>query len=154
MFTSGVRAAMVASRHAAAMMLSQMRGLIINITAWDRDKFMVNVFYDVAKNAINRLTYGLAQELKPQNIAAVALAPGFMRTERVADAFEAAGNKDYINFTESPEYVGRAVVAIASDPNVMQKSGKVLAVADLAKEYGFTDVDGRQISAFRMPDES
>jgi NAD(P)-dependent dehydrogenase (short-subunit alcohol dehydrogenase family) len=154
MFTSGVRAAMVASRHAAAMMLSQMRGLIINITAWDRDKFMVNVFYDVAKNAINRLTYGLAQELKPQNIAAVALAPGFMRTERVADAFEAAGNKDYINFTESPEYVGRAVVAIASDPNVMQKSGKVLAVGDLAKEYGFTDVDGRQISAFRMPDES
>ena len=153
MFTSGVRAAMVASRFATAMMLPQMHGLIINITAWDRDNFMVNVFYDVAKNAINRLTYGLARELKSHNIAAIALAPGFMRTERVAGAFEAVGNKDYLNFTESPEYVGRAVVAIATDPNAMQKSGKVFAVGDLAKEYGFTDIDGRHIPAFKMPDE-
>jgi NAD(P)-dependent dehydrogenase (short-subunit alcohol dehydrogenase family) len=154
MFTSGVRAAMVASRLATSMMLPQMHGLIVNITAWDRDKFMVNVFYDVAKNAINRLTYGLARELRPHNIAAIALAPGFMRTERVAGAFDAVGNKDYLNFTESPEYVGRALVALASDPDVMQKSGKVLAVGDLAKEYGFTDVDGRHIPAFRMPDET
>jgi NAD(P)-dependent dehydrogenase (short-subunit alcohol dehydrogenase family) len=154
MFTSSVRAAMVASRLATSMMLPQMHGLIVNITAWDRDKFMVNVFYDVAKNAINRLTYGLARELRPHNIAAIALAPGFMRTERVAGAFDAVGNKDYLNFTESPEYVGRALVALASDPDVMQKSGKVLAVGDLAKEYGFTDVDGRHIPAFRMPDET
>jgi len=154
MFTSGVRAAMVASRHAISMMLPQKHGLIINITAWDRDQFMVNVFYDVAKNAINRLTYGLARELKPHNIAAIALAPGFMRTERVAGAFDAAGNKDYLNFTESPEYVGRAVVAVAVDPNMMQKSGKVLAVGDLSEEYGFTDIDGRHIPAFRMSDEA
>jgi NAD(P)-dependent dehydrogenase (short-subunit alcohol dehydrogenase family) len=153
MFTSGVRAAMVASRLATLMMLPQRHGLIVNITAWDRDNFMVNVFYDVAKNAINRLTYGLARELKPHNIAAIALAPGFMRTERVAGAFEAVGNKEYLNFTESSEYVGRAVVAIATDPNAIQKSGKVFAVGDLAKEYGFTDVDGRHIPAFRMPDE-
>jgi NAD(P)-dependent dehydrogenase (short-subunit alcohol dehydrogenase family) len=152
MFTAGVRAAMVASRLAIPMMLKQMQGLILNISVWDRDKFMVNVFYDVAKNAINRLTFGLAQELRPHNIAAVALAPGFMRTERVAGAFEAAGNKDYLNFTESPEYVGRAAVAVAMDPKVMAKSGKVLAVGDLANEYGFTDVDGRRIPAFRVPD--
>lgn len=154
MFMAGLRAAMVASRLATLMMLPQRHGLIVNITAWDRDKFMVNVFYDVAKNAINRLTYGLARELKPHNIAAIALAPGFMRTERVAGAFEAIGNKDYLNFTESPEYVGRAVVAVASDPNMLQKSGKVLAVGDLAEEYGFTDIDGRRIPAFRMPDEA
>jgi NAD(P)-dependent dehydrogenase (short-subunit alcohol dehydrogenase family) len=154
MFTSGVRAAMVASRLATSMMLPQKHGLVINITAWDRDKFMVNVFYDVAKNAINRLTYGLARELKPHNIGVIALAPGFMRTERVAGAFEAVGNKDYLNFTESPEYVGRAVAAVAADPNVMQKSGKVLAVGDLAEEYGFTDIDGRHIAAYRMPDEA
>jgi NAD(P)-dependent dehydrogenase (short-subunit alcohol dehydrogenase family) len=154
MFMAGLRAAMVASRLATLIMLPQRHGLIVNITAWDRDKFMVNVFYDVAKNAINRLTYGLARELKPHNIAAIALAPGFMRTERVAGAFEAIGNKDYMNFTESPEYVGRAVVAVASDPNVLQKSGKVLAVGDLAEEYGFTDIDGRRIPAFRMPDEA
>ena len=152
MFTAGVRAALVASRFASSMMLAQKHGLIVSITAWDRDKFMVNVFYDVAKNAINRMTFGLARELRPHNVAAVALAPGFMRTERVAGAFEAAGNKDYLNFTESPEYAGRAVVALASDPNVMEKSGEVLAVGDLAEQYGFTDIDGRRIPAFRMPD--
>jgi NAD(P)-dependent dehydrogenase (short-subunit alcohol dehydrogenase family) len=154
MFTAGVRAALVASRFAVPLMLPRRQGLIVNITAWDRDKFLVNLFYDVAKSAINRMTYGLARELKPHNIAAIALAPGFMRTERVAAAFEAAGNKDYPNFTESPEYVGRAVVALASDHNVLAKSGRVLAAGDLADEYGFTDIDGRRIPAFRMPDEA
>jgi NAD(P)-dependent dehydrogenase (short-subunit alcohol dehydrogenase family) len=152
MFTAGVRAALVASRFAVSLMLPQRHGLIVNITAWDRDKYLVNVFYDMAKNAINRMTYGIAREVKPHNIAVVALAPGFMRTERVAGAFEAAGNKEYLNFTESPEYVGRAVVAVAADPKVMEKSGKVFAVGDLAQEYGFSDTDGRQIPAFRMPD--
>jgi len=152
MFTAGVRAALVASRVAAPLMLAQKSGLIVNITAWDRDKFLVNVFYDLAKNAINRMTFGMARELTPHNIAVVALAPGFMRTERVAGAFEAVGNKDYLNFTESPEYAGRAVVALAADPNVLAKSGKIVAVGDLAKEYGFTDVDLRQIPAFRIPD--
>ena len=107
MFTAGVRAALLASRFAVSLMLPQRHGLIVNITAWDRDKFLVNVFYDVAKGAINRMTYGIAGELRPHNIAAIALAPGFMRTERVTAAFEAAGNKDYLNFTESPEYAGR-----------------------------------------------
>jgi NAD(P)-dependent dehydrogenase (short-subunit alcohol dehydrogenase family) len=154
MFTSGVRAALIASRFAVPLMLPRKRGLIINITAWDRDKFLVNVFYDVAKGAINRMTYGIARELKPYNVAAIALAPGFMRTERVAAAFEAGGNKDYLNFTESPEYVGRAVVALAADEKIMEKSGRVLAVGDVADEYGFTDIDGRRIPAFRMPDQA
>ena len=153
MFTAGVRAALVASRFAASLMLPQRHGLIVNITAWDRDKYLVNVFYDVAKGAINRMTYGIARDLRQHNIAAVALAPGFIRTERVAAAFEAAGNKDYLNFTESPQYVGRAVVALASDQKVLAKSGKVLAVGDLAEEYGFADVDGRRIPAFRIPDQ-
>ena len=152
MFTAGVRAALVASHFAVPLMLRQKRGLIVNITAWDRDKYLVNLFYDVAKSAINRMTYGMARELTPHNIAVIALAPGFIRTERVAGAFEAAGNRDYLNFTESPEYAGRAVVALASDPNVLEKSGKVVAVGDLAEEYGFTDVDGKRIPPFRMPD--
>ena len=140
------------SRFAVSLMLPRRQGLIVNITAWDRDKFLVNVFYDVAKAAINRMTYGIARELKLHNIAVIALAPGFMRTERVASAFEAAGSKDYLNFTESPEYVGRAVAALASDRNMLEKSGRVLAVGDLAGEYGFTDIDGRRIPAFRIPD--
>jgi NAD(P)-dependent dehydrogenase (short-subunit alcohol dehydrogenase family) len=154
MFTAGVRAALISSRFAALLMLPRQQGLIINITAWDREKFLVNVFYDVAKAAINRMTYGMARELRAHNIAAISLAPGFMRTERVTGAFEAAGNKDYVNFTESPEYVGRAVVALAADPKIMDKSGRVFAVGDLADEYGFTDIDGRRIPAFRMPDEA
>ena len=112
------------------------------------------MFYDVAKSAINRMTYGMARELRAHNIAAIALAPGFMRTERVVAAFEGVGSKDYLKFTESPEYVGRAVVALASDQNVMDKSGRVLAVGDLAGEYGFTDVDGRRIPAFKLPDQA
>jgi NAD(P)-dependent dehydrogenase (short-subunit alcohol dehydrogenase family) len=154
MFTAGVRASLVASRFAVLLMQPRRQGLIVNITAWDRDKFLVNVFYDVAKGAINRMTYGMARELRPYNIAAIALAPGFMRTERVAAAFEAVGNQDYMSFTESPEYVGRAVVALASDQSIMDKSGSVLAVGDLAGEYGFTDIDGRRIPAFRMPDQA
>jgi NAD(P)-dependent dehydrogenase (short-subunit alcohol dehydrogenase family) len=154
MFTAGVRAALIASRFAVSSMLPRRQGLIVNITAWDRDKFLANVFYDVAKGAINRMTCGMARELRPHNIAALALAPGFIRTERVVAAFEAVDNKDYLNFTESPEYVGRAVVAVASDQNIMEKSGRVLAVGDLAGEYGFTDIDGRRIPAFRMPDEA
>jgi NAD(P)-dependent dehydrogenase (short-subunit alcohol dehydrogenase family) len=154
MFTAGVRAALIASRFAVSLMIPRKHGLIVNITAWDRDRFLVNVFYDVAKGAINRMTYGIARELRPHNVAAIALAPGFMRTERVAAAFEAVANKEYLNFTESPEYVGRAVVALACDQNIMDKSGRVLAVGDLADEYGFNDIDGRRIPAFRMPDEA
>jgi len=153
MFTAGVRAALVASRLAASIVLPQRAGLIINITVWDRDKYLGNLFYDLAKAAINRMTYGMARELRPHNIAVVAVAPGFIRTERVAASFEAVGNKEYLNFTESPEYVGRAVAALACDPNVLQHSGNVLTAGDLAEKYGFTDVDGRLIPPFRMPDQ-
>jgi hypothetical protein len=68
-------------------------------------------------------------------------------------AFEAVGNRDSFNFTESPEYVGRAVVALAADGKIMDKSGQVLAVGDVDDEYAFTDIDGRRIPAFRMPDQ-
>ena len=153
MFTAGVRAALVASRFAASLMLPQRHGLIVNITVWDRNQYLGNLFYDVAKGSINRMTFGMARELRPHNITVVAVAPGFIRTERVAASFEAVGNRDYLTFTESPEYVGRAVVALAGDRNVLQKSGKVLAAGDLAEEYGFTDVDGRHIAAFRMPNQ-
>jgi NAD(P)-dependent dehydrogenase (short-subunit alcohol dehydrogenase family) len=153
MFTAGVRAALVASRFAALQMLLQKHGLIVNVTAWDRDKYFGNLLYDVAKGAITRMTHAMARELKPHNIAVLAVAPGFIRTERVAAMFEAAGNKEYLNFTESPEYVGRAIVALASDPNVLDRSGKVFPVGDLAGEYGFTDVDGRRIPAFRVRDQ-
>jgi hypothetical protein len=84
----------------------------------------------------------MADDLRPHDIAVIALSPGFMRGERMDPSPERAA------MTESTEYVGRAVRALATDTHVMEKSGKLLTVIDVAREYGFTDVDGRQISPF------
>jgi NAD(P)-dependent dehydrogenase (short-subunit alcohol dehydrogenase family) len=147
MFTAGVRSHLVASRCAVPLMLSQKQGLIVNTIAWDRDKYLGNLFYDMAKHAIARMTLAMARDLEPYKIAAVAVAPGFMRTERVLDAPDVD-----LAQTESTEYIGRAIAALASDINVLELSGTVLTVGDLAVEYGFTDIDGRQIAAFRLED--
>jgi NAD(P)-dependent dehydrogenase (short-subunit alcohol dehydrogenase family) len=146
MFTAGLRPHLVACRLAAPLMLRRQKGLIVATTFWDRDKYLRNLFYDLAKAAINRLMLGVATELRPHGIAAVALSPGFVRTERVLAAH--AARPFDLTGTESPEYIGRAVAALAGDPEVMRKSGQVLTVGDLAAEYGFCDVDGRRIPAF------
>jgi NAD(P)-dependent dehydrogenase (short-subunit alcohol dehydrogenase family) len=148
MFEAGVRAHLVATQLAVPLMLSNRRGLIVHTTAWDRDKYLGNLFYDVAKAAVNRMAFGMARELQPHHVAVVALAPGFVRTERVLAAFAGAGQLP--RNLESPEYIGRAVVALAGDANVMAKSGRVLTVGQLAAEYGFTDIDGRQLPPFQM----
>ena len=152
MFTAGVRAHLTASWFAVRLMLPRRQGLIINTTVWDEDKYIGNLFYDVAKCAINRMAYGMARQLRPHNIAALALAPGFMRTERVMAAH--ATQPFDLSGTESPEYIGRAVAALAADANVMEKSGRVFQVGNLTREYGFTDIDGRQIPAFVIPDNA
>jgi NAD(P)-dependent dehydrogenase (short-subunit alcohol dehydrogenase family) len=108
MFTAGLRAHLVASRCAVPLMLPRGRGLIVCTTAWDRDHYLGNLYYDVAKAAVKRLAWGMARELRPHGIAAVALAPGFMRTERVMAAH--AQKPFDLGLTESPEYLGRAVV--------------------------------------------
>jgi NAD(P)-dependent dehydrogenase (short-subunit alcohol dehydrogenase family) len=148
MFESGVRAHLAASRLAVPLLRANGRGLIVHTTAWDRDKYLGNLFYDVAKAAVNRMAFGMARELQPHGIAVVALAPGFVGTERVLAAFAGAGRVP--QNLESPEYTGRAVVALAGDANVLVRSGRVLTVGQLAAEYGFTDVDGRQLPPFRI----
>lgn len=148
MFETGVRAHLVASRLAVPLMLPNQRGLIVHTTAWDRDKYLGNLFYDLAKNAVSRMAFGMARELEPHHVAVVALAPGFVGTERVLAAFAGAGRVP--GNLESPEYIGRAVVALAGDANVMARSGRVLTAGELAAEYGFTDVDGRQWPPFRI----
>ena len=148
MFESGVRAHLVATRLAVPLMLSNGQGLIVHTTAWDRDKYLGNLFYDIAKAAVNRMAFGMARELQPHHVAVVALAPGFVRTERVLAAFAAAGRVP--GNLESVEYTGRAVVALAGDANVMVKSGRVLTVGHLAEEYGFTDADGRKWPPFQI----
>jgi NAD(P)-dependent dehydrogenase (short-subunit alcohol dehydrogenase family) len=148
MFESGVRAHLVASRLAVPLLLANGRGLIVHTTAWDRDKYLGNLFYDVAKAAVNRMAFGMARELRPHQVAVIALAPGFVATERVRAAFAGAGREP--GSLESPAYIGRAVVALAGDADVMSKSGRVLTVGQLAAEYGFTDVDGRQWPPFQI----
>lgn len=144
MFEAGVRAHLVASWFAAPLMVTRGQGLIVNTTWYDQGRYLGHVFYDVAKAAVNRLAFAMSHDLLPFNIACVALTPGFMRTERSL----AAGIITDVSVTESTEYIGRAVVALATDPNVMAKTGMTLAVGDLAREYGFTDIDGRQLPRY------
>jgi NAD(P)-dependent dehydrogenase (short-subunit alcohol dehydrogenase family) len=156
MFTAGVRAHLIASRLAVPLMLPQRRGLIVSTTAnLDALPYLRNLFYDLAKNAVARMTWAMAQELREHGIAALAVAPGFMRTERVVEAFRRAGAADAINGPGGPKettaYLGRAIVALASDVRVLEKSGQLLDVGALAREYGFTDIDGTQPPPFRMP---
>src|SRR5262245_24870188 len=108
MFAAGVRAHLVASRLAVPLMLPQRQGLIVHTTAWDRDKYLGNLFYDLAKAAVNRMAFGMARELRSLGVAVLALAPGFVGTERVLAAF--AGVTPLPDFLESPAYIGRAVL--------------------------------------------
>lgn len=155
MFVAGVRAHYTASRLAAGLMIPSRKGLIINTTFWDRDKYMQPLSYYLSKQTINRMACGMALELSEYNIAAIALSPGWMRTEAVMASIPPNGrpSPEEVDRTESVEYIGRAVAALATDPNIMKKSGQTLTVGDLAQEYDFTDVDGRQVPPFRIPDE-
>jgi NAD(P)-dependent dehydrogenase (short-subunit alcohol dehydrogenase family) len=149
MFTAGVRATFLSSRCAAPLLIANGGGLIVSTVAWAYGEYLGNLFYDTAKAAIVRMAFGMAAELRPHGVAAVALAPGFMRTERVMLAHEQQPFP--LDGTESPEYSGRAVAALAADPDVLAKSGAVLTPGDLARDYGFTDIDGSQPEAFRLP---
>jgi NAD(P)-dependent dehydrogenase (short-subunit alcohol dehydrogenase family) len=149
MFTAGVRAAITASRLAAPLMLPRRSGLIVHTVAWAFDAYLGNLYYDAAKATLIRLASGMARELRPHKVAVVALTPGFVRTERVLAAH--AAHPFDLSGTESPEYLGRAVAALAADANVLAKSGQLLTAGDLAREYGFTDVDGRQPPPFHLP---
>jgi len=157
MFTAGVRAHLTASRLAVPLMLPRRRGLIVSTTAnLEALPYLSNLFYDLAKNAVARLARASAQELREHGIASLAVAPGFMRTERVVEAFRRAGAPDAINRpggpSETTAYLGRAIVALASDERVIEKSGQLVEVGALAREYGFTDIDGTQPPPFRIPE--
>lgn len=148
MFAAGVRAHYSASQIAAKMMVAQRRGLIVNLSHWAAQKHIGNVAYGVAKAATDKMTSDMADELRAHDVAAVSLYPGLVRTEKV---MAAAQWLDLSN-SESPEFTGRAVVALATDPDVLRHSGHVRVVADLAREYGFTDVDGTTPRALTLGD--
>jgi NAD(P)-dependent dehydrogenase (short-subunit alcohol dehydrogenase family) len=143
MFTGGLRAHLMTARYGLPLMLPASRGLVIFTTFTMGRKYLGNVFYDVAKNGICRAAEVLAGELEDHEIAVLALTPGWVLAERMTDLTPSQRAQ-----TESVEYIGRAVAALAADPGVMRRSGQALAVGNLAREYGFTDVDGRQPTAY------
>ncbi|MBA4493964.1 SDR family NAD(P)-dependent oxidoreductase [Paenactinomyces guangxiensis] len=151
MFTAGVRSHIVTSKYAAPLMISQKQGLIIHTSFYDNGKYNGHLFYDLAKNAMNRLAFSMAKDLRSHNVAVIALSPGWMRTERVMESM--GRDEKALQITESTEYIGRAVCAVASDPRHMDLSGTIQLVGDLAKKYDFTDTDGRYIPPFRIPNE-
>ncbi|MGP8072345.1 MAG: SDR family NAD(P)-dependent oxidoreductase [Thermoplasmata archaeon] len=150
MFGSGVRPTLLTSARLVPLMMRRDRAAVINIVSWLGGEYLGNLYYDTAKSAIIRMTEGMAKELQPHRISAIALVPGFMRTERVMTSH--AMHPFDLSSTESPSYVGRAIVALMGDPEILAKSGQLLYVGDLAKVYGFTDVDGRQPPPFRTGD--
>ncbi len=158
MFSAGVRAHLVASCRAIPLMLAHGKGLIITTTATMDDTgatYLGNLYYDLAKHTVSRMAWSMARELREHGLASVALAPGFMRTERVVEAFKRMGYEAALDGPGGPKettaYIGRAVVALASDRNIMNRSGQLLEAGILAREFGFTDVNGTQPPPFRMP---
>lgn len=150
-FAVGLRSHMVSSYCAVPLMLPQRQGLIINTTTDMSGEYPLGnapLSYYLRGRAVSRMTYGMAQELQEHNIAVVALAPDWLRTayllrEHGTDDMNAHEIPD-LDGSESTRYAGRAVVALATDPNVMEKTGQLLKTRKLGREYGFTDVDGRQ----------
>lgn len=139
-FDAGVRAHYVASALAAPLMIQQRSGLIVNISFFAAQRVDRGVIYSVAKLADDHMAACMAHELREHNVAAVSLYPGLVRTEGV---MVAAKWFDLSN-SESPQFIGRAVAALASDTKIMDKSGQVLIAAQVALDYGFADIDGKQ----------
>lgn len=139
MFDAGVRAHYVASALAAPIMIKQNSSLIVNISFWASQRNDRGVAYGTAKAATDKMTATMAFELEKYNVTVISLYPGLVRTESVLAA------KEYLDLSnsESPEFVGRAIIALALDLDVITKTGKICIAAQLAKEYGFTDVDGK-----------
>ena len=147
-----VHSHLITSRHGAPLMIERNAGLIVEVTDGDTLGYRGNLFYDVAKNAVIRLAYGMAADLHAHRVTALAITPGFLRSEAVLDTcgvteanWQDAIEKDpYFAESETPCFVGRAVAALAADSNVSKKNGGLFSSWGLAKEYGFTDLDGRR----------
>jgi dehydrogenase/reductase SDR family member 1 len=138
MHARGVRAAYVASCLAARAMVHRGRGLIVCLSSFAAQTFIPPVAYGVAHGAIDRMVADMARELEGANVTVLALYPGLVRTENVL------ANAQYFDLTnsETPQFIGRAVAALAADPDIGRRAGQVLVAAELAAEYGFTDTDG------------
>jgi NAD(P)-dependent dehydrogenase (short-subunit alcohol dehydrogenase family) len=151
----------ITSHCALPLLIKSKGGLVIEVTdgtdEYNASNYRVSFFYDLAKAAVNRMAFALAHELKSHGATAVSLTPGWLRSEAMLEAYrvseanwlEATKIQPHFAISESPAYVGRAVAALAADPDVARWNGKSLSSGQLAKVYGFTDLDGSQPDAWR-----
>ncbi|GEK01381.1 SDR family oxidoreductase [Streptomyces sp. 1-11] len=151
----------ITSHFALPLLLRHPGGLVVEVTDGtadhNRDTYRVNLFYDLAKASVLRMAFALGHELGPRGASAVALTPGWMRSEIMLDAFgvrednwrDALDREPHFAISETPRYTGRAVAALAADPGVSRFNGQSLSSGGLAREYGFTDLDGSRPDAWR-----
>ena len=157
----GVDTHAITNHFAIPLLIETPGGLVVEMTdgtnEYNATNYRVSFFYDLAKAAVNRMAFALAHELRPYRSTAVSLTPGWLRSEFMLEEFrvgeanwrEATTRVPHFAISESPAFVGRAVVALAQDPQVSRWNGMSLSSGQLAKMYGFTDLDGSQPDAWR-----
>lgn len=142
----------ITAQSAAPIMIAQKSGLIVEITDGDSPGYRGELFYDLAKSSVIRLAFGMAEELRPHGVVALAVTPGFLRSEAMLDHFgvseanwrDGAKRDPHFIASETPYFVGRGVAALAADANVANKAGGVYASWTLSDQYGFIDIDGNR----------
>lgn len=151
----------ITSHHALPLLLKNPGGLVVEMTdgtaRYNADNYRTSFFYDLAKASVNRMAFAQAKELGPLGATAVSLTPGWMRSEIMLEVFgvteqnwrDAVEKEPHFAISETPRFVGRAVAALAGDPQVARWNGESLSSGQLAQEYGFTDLDGSQPDAWR-----
>ncbi len=156
---------LVTSHHALPLLLREPGGLLVEVTdgtaEYNADHYRINVFYDLAKTSVTRMAWGLSHELGPRGATAVALTPGWMRSEGMLDNYSVTeenwrdGTRRTPHFciSETPRFVGRAVTALAADPDRARWNGQSLSSGGLARVYGFTDLDGTRPDCWRYMTE-
>ena len=148
MFDAGVRAAYTSSAFAARLMTKKKSGLIVNISFWAAQVYLGNTQYGASKAAVDKMSEYMAHELKEYHVAVVSLYPGLVRTESI---MKNAKHFDMSN-SESPQFIGRVVTALAMDVDIMKKSGRVLVAAQQALEYDIQDIDGKRPRPLTLKD--
>src|ERR1700716_1235610 len=151
----------ITSHFALPLLIKTPGGLVVEVTdgtdEYNATNYRVSFFYDLAKASVNRMAFALAHELQPYGATAVSLTPGWLRSEQMLENYgvtesnwrEATMRVPHFAISESPAFVGRAVAALALDPNASRWTGQSLSTRQLAKIYGFTDLDGSQPDAWR-----
>jgi NAD(P)-dependent dehydrogenase (short-subunit alcohol dehydrogenase family) len=151
---------LVTSHFALPLLIRSPGGLVVEMTdgtrEYNAEHYRLSAFYDLAKTAVLRLAFAQAQELAPHGCSAVALTPGWLRSEMMLDNhgvteanWRESRNPHFVAISESPRFVGRAVAALAADPDLQRRNGGSFSSGGLAREYGFTDLDGSQPDCWR-----